>query len=407
MNVLVINADCVFVNTSANLCHLAYLKGLEEAGHQIDLLCASSEDRRVDSNMTLPKNVQCKTYPGISLYERMSIRYGRNPANNVAPISDRSSTENKITFRQKFVRFAKRSVLSLYGVHGIYSTFVRKASCFRESKEYDYIISISTPTASHLLAYRLIESQHVTAKHWIQIWEDPWYSDVYGFNRQERVRREEKRLLSLAEKVCYVSPLTLQNQQKLFPESAEKMFWMPLPAYYKNATPVYKSYGTNIYGYFGDYAPPARDLNPFYQAAKNVGIEVNICGNPYGLYPATDYVHIYPRLHLEELKPIEDNTSVLVFLCNRKGGQIPGKLYQYSATDKTILFILDGTEDEQAVLKDYFGKFNRYIFCRNTVEDITRAIRQIESGDIGSVRNVPLYDFEPAKIITSILEAGR
>lgn len=41
------------------------------------------------------------------------------------------------------------------------------------------------------------------------------------------------------------------------------------------------------------------------------------------------------------------------------------------------------------------------------MEDITRAIRQIESGDIGSVRNVPLDDFEPAKIVTSILEAGR
>mgnify|MGYP004527527113 FL=1 len=107
------------------------------------------------------------------------------------------------------------------------------------------------------------------------------------------------------------------------------------------------------------------------------------------------------------MRPIEDSTNVLVFLCNRKGGQIPGKIYQYSATGKTILFILDGTEGEQTVLKDYFGKFNRYVFCRNTVEDITCAIRQIESGDIGSVRNVPLDDFEPAKIVTSILEAGR
>ena len=44
---------------------------------------------------------------------------------------------------------------------------------------------------------------------------------------------------------------------------------------------------------------------------------------------------------------------------------------------------------------------------QNTMEDITRAIRQIESGDIGSVRNVPLDDFEPAKIVKSILEATR
>ena len=185
------------------------------------------------------------------------------------------------------------------------------------------------------------------------------------------------------------------------------MFWMPLPAYYKNDTPVHKFSGQNIYGYFGDYAPAARNLEPFYTAADKVGVEVNICGNPSNLFRSTDKIHIHPRLPLAELRPIEDSTYVLVFLCNRKGGQIPGKIYQYSATGKTILFILDGTEDEQAVLKDYFGKFNRYVFCRNTVEDITRAIRQIESGDIGSVRNVPLDDFEPAKIVTSILEAGR
>ena len=34
-------------------------------------------------------------------------------------------------------------------------------------------------------------------------------------------------------------------------------------------------------------------------------------------------------------------------------------------------------------------------------------IRQIESGDIGSVQNVSLDDFEPAKIVKSILEATR
>lgn len=185
------------------------------------------------------------------------------------------------------------------------------------------------------------------------------------------------------------------------------MFWMPLPAYYKNDTPVHKFSGQNIYGYFGDYVPAARNLEPFYTAADKVGVEVNICGSPSNLFRSTDKIHIHPRLPLAELRPIEDSTNVLVFLCNRKGGQIPGKIYQYSATGKTILFILDGTEDEQAVLKDYFGKFNRYVFCRNTVEDITRAIRQIESGDIGSVRNVLLDDFEPAKIVTSILEAGR
>lgn len=407
MKILVVNADCIFVNTSANLCHLAYLKGLADAGHQVDLLCADSQSRPTDPGMALPENVRCTTYPGLSLYERLSIKAGHSPADNAAPASGAGSPRKKASLAQRAVRFAKGRILSLYGVHGIYSTFVRHASAFRGSTDYDYVLSISTPAASHLLAHRLLQRGHVSAKHWIQIWEDPWASDAYGFNGKDKVFREEQRLLSVAEKVCYVSPLTLANQKRLYPESAQKMFWQPLPYYYKDTAAEQRGSDRSVYGYFGAYYPAARDLQPFYEAARETGVEVNLCGDPAKLFAATGNIHIYPRLPLSELKPIEDHTSVLVFLCNRRGGQIPGKIYQYSATSKTILFIMDGTEEEQRVLKEYFGKFNRYVFCRNTAEDIARAIGRIESGDLGPVRNVPLDDFDPVRTVTNILEAGR
>jgi hypothetical protein len=111
-------------------------------------------------------------------------------------------------------------------------------------------------------------------------------------------------------------------------------------------------------------------------------------------------------LPLDQLKPIEDSTNVLIFLCNRKGGQIPGKIYQYSATNKTILFIMDGTNEEQGVLRQFFGKFNRYVFCQNTKGDIARAISMIESGNLGGVENRPLDDFNPTITIENILKAG-
>lgn len=407
MRILVVIADCVFVNSSANLCHLAYLKGLSDAGHEVELLCSDSKYRQVDPNMELPESVQCRTYSGLSLYERLSIRAGHKHANNVTSVFKAGSKEKSAALPHRLIRFAKRQVLSLYGVHGIYSTFIRKASAFRGSAEYDYVLSISTPTASHLLVHRLLKSGRVAAKHWIQIWEDPWASDVYGFNEKDKVFLEEQRLLSFAEKVCYVSPLTLRNQQRIFPESAEKMFWQPLPYYYRNIAEEQISFGHNVYGYFGAYYPAARDLQPFYDAARETGVEVNICGDPSNLFPATEQIRIHPRLPLHELKPIEDCTNVLVFLCNRRGGQIPGKIYQYSATNKIILFIMDGTEEEQLVLKEYFGQFNRYVFCQNTKEDIASAIRWIESGNLGNVQNVPLDNFNPVKTITNILEAGR
>lgn len=406
MNVLVINGDCIQTNSSANLCHLAYIRGLLAAGHKVTLLSADGRDYRIDPAMKIPEQVVQYTIYGVSIYEKLSLKKKATSAPILAG-SDTTITPASPHVMHKVINKAKSAVLSLYGVHGIYATFVRKAQKFKSDENYDYIISISTPVTSHLLTHNLLKAGHIKGEHWIQIWEDPWYSDAYGFNGKEKIRQEEQRLLSFAEKVCYVSPLTLENQKRLYPESAQKMFWQPLPFYYKSETGNELSFGHNRYGYFGDYVPAARDLKPFYEAAKETGIEVNICGNPCNLFQSTTQIHIHPRLPLHELKPIEDSTNVLIFLCNRKGGQIPGKIYQYSVTNKTILFIMDGTEEEQLVLKEYFGKFNRYVFCQNTIADIARAIGRIESGNLGEVRNVPLDDFDPVRTITNILEAGR
>ena len=401
MNILVINGDCIFTNTSANLCHQAYIRGLVDAGHTVDVLCADGRDYTLDPSMTLPGEVRCYTIYGVSLYERLSLRK-RSTTPSGAPSAE--SAAKSPSLRGKLIGAAKRSVLSLYGVHGVYATFVRKAKHFRSDNHYDQVLSISTPVTSHVLAHKLLKSGRIKADRWIQIWEDPWFSDAYGFNGKKKIFREERRILSLAERVCYVSPLTLANQQRLYPESADKMFWQPLPYYYKHEDAAAPETNGHSYGYFGDYAPVARDLRPFYEAACEAGISVKICGNPSNLFAPTENIRIHPRLPLDKLKPIEDRTTVLVFLCNRKGGQIPGKIYQYSATRKTILFILDGTEEEKAVLRAYFEKFDRYVFCENTKEDICRAIAAIENDALGSVKNEPLEEFNPRQTIENILK---
>ncbi len=401
MKILVINGDCIQRNSSANLCHLAYIRGLLDAKHEVSLLSADGRDYTLDLSMTIPSEVKQYTYYGVSLYEKLSLRKKAEVSvSSTATLN--ASYVNKVSVKRKI----KNLVLSIYGVHGIYATFVRKAQKFKLDEEFDYVLSISTPPSSHLLAHKLLKSGRIRGKRWIQIWEDPWHNDIYGFQGADSIRKEEARILSLAEKVCYVSPLTLKNQREKYPESAHKMFWQPLPFYYKADEVSTVDFAQNSYGYFGDYAPAARNLEPFYEAAKQTGIEVNICGNPSNLFASTEYIHIHPRLQLDKLKPIEDSTNVLIFLCNRKGGQIPGKIYQYSATNKTILFIIDGTPEEQIVLSEFFGKFNRYVFCQNTVEAISRAIQLIESGDLGGVKNEPLDDFNPVITINNILKAG-
>lgn len=405
MKILVINGECIQTNTSANLCHLAYIRGLVDSGHEVTVISADGRDYKLDESMKIPSGVKSYTYYSVSLYEKLSLKKSSQTDVKATGVSTVAKKRAGVTdWLREIVKSAKRLALAMYGVHGIYGKFVKKAKRFRTEEVFDYILSLSTPPSSHLLAYKLIKMGRVQGKHWIQIWEDPWYSDVYGFNSKKKIYREEKRLLSFAEKICYVSPLTLRNQQRLFPEMAEKMYWQPLPYYYQNQDSVERRFEENRYGYFGDYTPAARNLEPFYDAAVQEGIEVNICGNPSDLFVPTEKIHIHSRLPLEQLKPIEDNTNVLIFLCNRQGGQIPGKIYQYSATNKVILFILDGTQEEKEVLKSYFAPFKRYVFCENTKEDIARALKQIEKGEFGSVINEPIEAFAPQKTIKKILE---
>ncbi len=405
MKVLVINGDCVTRNSSANLCHMAYIRGLVNLGYEVTLLSADPKEYDVDKSMIIPSFVKCIYYYGTTIYEKMSISKSKSKGDNASLArADYSTNESKLSIKSKLVNSAKNFVLSSYGIHGIYSKFVKKAQKFKSDTEYDIVLSLSTPVTSHLLTYNLLKSGHIKAKKWIQVWEDPWYVDAYGFNGKEKIYKEEKRLLSYAQRVCYVSPLTLKNQKEIFSEYADKMYWEPLPFYYKNDSSEIDVSGKKVFGYFGAYYSATRDLSKFYEAACNTGITANICGDPSELFDSTDKITIYPRLQLNELKPIEDKTNVLVFLCNRKGGQIPGKIYQYSATYKTILFILDGTDEEKKVLKSYFEPFNRYIFCENTVEDIERAIKLIENNDFGNVKNEPIDEFNPAKTIMKVLE---
>ena len=407
MRILVIVGECIQVNTSSNLCNLAYLRGLIETGHEVTLLSADGKGYRIDPHMVIPKEVRCYTYSCMTLYEKLS-RMKKDADNATASIEKKNTPENTVptgATGRSWLRKAKKTVLSLYGVHGIYSKFTYKAIRFRSDTDYDLVISLSTPASSHLLAYKLLNFGHVECKHWVQIWEDPWYSDISGFTKNAAIFNEEKRLVALAERVCYVSPITLENQKKLFPESAEKMFWAPLPSYYQDLPEeMIMPENKTVFGYFGEYSLPVRDLKPFYNAAKGNGIEVNVCGNSNLHLQSTDRIHFYPRLELAKLRPIEEKTSVLVFLCNRSGGQIPGKIYQYAATNKTILFILDGTAEEKRILKEFFEPFHRFVFCENNQEDIERAIQCIQKGELGNVVNTPLTQFSPANIVSQIIE---
>ena len=246
----------------------------------------------------------------------------------------------------------------------------------------------------------LLKNKSVKTKKWIQIWEDPWYYDLYG-GHTEAEKKEETLLIAKADEVYYVSPLTLMYQKRYFPEYAGKMKFIPLPAFRftDKSAPRHEK---PVFGYFGDYYSHVRNLEPFITTARKYGLKAYIIGDTDLKEQSTEQLMIHPRMTLAELAKYQDDTDVLVHLCNRGGGQIPGKIYHYSITDRKILFILDGTDEEKDAIKDFFAKYNRFFFCNNNEEEIAAAIIKLISEKDRPENE--LKDFYPVNIVKTLLQ---
>lgn len=390
MNILIVVASCLKVNTSANLCHLAYIQGCIDNGCNVDVISMSEKNVSVDSSIKLPEG------PNWIFYDPPKHN---NVTKRVNSTGGNSASQSMLIDIKNLV---KKFILKRYGIYGRTSSiFLNRAQKYRTDKHYDFMISLATPYASHKLAMLLVERGQVKFDRWIEIWEDPWLTDLYNNDKNKEIKSAEKKLLEKADEIVYVSPLTLKYQKKLYPEFAAKMQWQPLPYYYKdNGKNV--QLDTVAMGYFGDYFSFSRNLRPFYNAAVKSGIKTFIFGNSDLGLQSTENVLIKPRVGMDELHKTEEKVNILIFLCNIGGGQIPGKLYQYSATKKHILFILDGKEDEQNTLKEYFSRFNRYVFCKNEENSIEQALLNITTG-----HNIPcpyiVEKFSPKETISTIL----
>ena len=145
------------------------------------------------------------------------------------------------------------------------------------------------------------------------------------------------------------------------------MVFLPIP-YVKEK--IYKEVKNSkvTLGYFGDYKSKDRNIEPLYNVVeKEKGFYLNICGNSDLSLLQKENMNIKPRQKLDVVEKLEEDCDILVCVCNKKGTQIPGKVYHYAATNKPILIILDGDKKEK--LRKYFKSFNRYVLCENTESD--------------------------------------
>lgn len=389
--------------------HNGYVKGLLDCGCEVDIIMAKDSWGAEDKALLKWEGAHYYEFESTSFSDKLRkwIRKGENATlsktsekkENYINIHSKSNLISSFGLRE----WCKKLFYYLFKPDSIYPlshTWLKEAQKFNNTEMYDLVISNSSPSASHRLVIYLSEYTHVHYKRWIQIWEDPWFYDLYS-GYDELIKKEEHFLLRKATEIYYVSPLTLMYQQKYFPDCAKKMKCVPLPFFEINSVKdAEREVQHNSFGYFGDYYSVTRNLVPFYHALQRIDCRGYIYGDTDIDLASTEKIKVEGRVTLDILSEIQSKVHVLVHLCNLRGGQIPGKIYHYSATDKPILFILDGTENEQQKIIEFFSPFNRYVFCENNEEDIYRAMLSIINDNIvySSVK-----EFSPKEVVSKVL----
>ena len=406
MRVLYVTGSNLCKNTSANMSHNGYVQGLLENGVSLDIIMAGDSYGEDDTKLKQWEGVHYFVYPSLSWIDKLRNK-GRNVIKAEVP-TNADESKQSVSFYKSFILrfrgFVKMLFLALFKPDPVYplnKTWLKNAMKFSSTEEYDAIISNSSPAASHRLVAELLRRKRINCKRWLQIWEDPWYHDLYGGHTQKELI-EEHSLLKQAQEIYYVSPLTLHYQRKYFPDCSDKMSFIPLPFLKFSDKDADYDKKELSFGYFGDYYSCTRNLQPFYEALLATDTKGNIYGDSDLNLKSTNKIKVSGRVTLNILEKVQDETTVLVHLCNLSGGQIPGKIYHYSATEKPILFILDGTEEEQEIIRNYFSQFNRYYFCSNNKDEIVNAICEMKA-HIDDYKGHVVQEFSPKDIVGRLL----
>lgn len=359
--ILFVVARPLEINTSASIRNKAMIEGLIENGHSVDLLTTTPDEKHAAYDKSLAVD-------GIN-----TIRIPMNQTQKLTGLS----RQNKLLSWAKSVAYRW---ISKHEVYDHLKFIVNHTDCVDlENGCYDYIISSSDPKSSHLFVKKLLDEKGGLFRgKWIQIWGDPFLTDITSTNHNKgKIRAEEQRLLNAADCVFYVSRMTLEQQQRLYPACAKKMHYTPIP-YVKEEITNNRDLSrtaTIELAYCGDYGSSIRNLRPLYEAVNHSdNIHLTACGRSDAPLQSTDKVTVKGRMPYKTVREIENQADILVFVANRSGTQIPGKIYQYAGTNKPILFVLDGNE---VTLKKHFASYYRFSFANNTPESIQDNLKKM------------------------------
>ncbi len=250
-----------------------------------------------------------------------------------------------------------------------------------EGKQYDVILSFIPLSLAGILSNDL--KRIYPRARYIQFWTDPLSlgkcNDIDDIPFYRIIhKRNEKKLLSFADKAVFCYPLLCEMEKKLHPEFKDIITWsdvsyierkdMLAPNTEKKIDRKYK----NSVGLFGSYHSSVRNIIPLLEVTNEFPETLFVIRGDSDIivdknkYPNVD-VKI-GRCPSKEIEELEQMCDCLLVLGNKGGIQIPGKVYYYVNYNKPLLCICDSVHSN--ALKSYLTPLNRYNLCDNNPESI-------------------------------------
>ena len=312
--------------------------------------------------------------------------------------------DKKVETGRTIKQTLKKNLLNIYRKIDFFGSSIRYVSEKKwvskdiQSRNCDILISFSDPKPSHIIGGYCKKHNKIC---YIQQWGDPLASDITNKSivPQWIKRLIEKILIGNADKICYVSPLTLNLQKQLYPRFSKKMFFLPTPSLDYKEEKI--DLDTISFGYFGSYNSSVRNILPFYNAAiRNPDANFYIVGDSDIVIDSTDSIKVIERVSPSEIEEYMKKINVIVCLMNKKGGQIPGKIYHDASSMKDILLIKDGEYGEE--IQNYFEKYEHYTFVDNKEDSIDIAIKKYIKN--GIPLRTPVEEFKADNIARKLIE---
>lgn len=358
MKILFISTQVETLNSSASIRNSSLIKGLYALGHEV--------------------HVETIDYPTqyVSEYLRKNLCVERVGRTNLPIYRYNQSIKSKgLVKKNYFLRDILKKLRSVIYFPDISVSWLKFFDFGSVSHDYDLMISSSDSKVSHLIAEKIYKLLNIK---WIQVWGDPW-SDDFTLPKmlKRRAFKNERRLLSQADKIIYVSEATLEKQKHIFPKFSSKMQFVPRGFFAPVDTineiredRIHIAYTGNLF--WGrnicNLVNAIREFNA--TSSKKCLLDI------YGVQDEKfveetqndDFINTYSPVDYEQILKVYESSNVLLFISNSSvSTQIPGKFFDYSGTTRPILCLMDDTDTPIA---GYLGSFDRCLIVRNEMHSI-------------------------------------